>query len=255
MISRVVLIPVFNEAKTIKESIELLSSFFKELDPELRIYCIDDGSSDDSFEIIEGLHLDNLKAFKLHQNLGYGGAVRFGVQVAKAHGAQKVVIMDSDLTNPPNEVIKMFNELQQHDFVKASRFLPESDMSAVPMKRRIYSIVGNRILRLLFRTEIKDVTNGFRGWIVDEYLRLPKTSNGFHSIVEEFYWSKKYSTKATEIPSILGIRDPHQRKTSASYSLGAIWGYFRPGLYYFMAKLFGANLSSTFEKRLLKNDD
>jgi glycosyltransferase involved in cell wall biosynthesis len=152
MVNRIVLIPVFNEAKTIKSSIEFLCNFFNKFDSELEIYCIDDGSHDGSFEIMQELHFSNLKVFKMPKNVGYGGAVRHGLQLAGANGAQKAVIMDSDLTNPPAEAIKILDALHDFDFVKASRFLFGSDMTAVPLKRRIYSIAGNTILRILFKS-------------------------------------------------------------------------------------------------------
>jgi glycosyltransferase involved in cell wall biosynthesis len=254
MVNRIVLIPVFNEAKTIKSSLEVLCNFFGKYDSELEVYCIDDGSQDGSFEIMQELLFGNLKVFKMPKNVGYGGAVRYGLQLAGANGVQKAVIMDSDLTNPPAEAIKILDALHDFDFVKASRFLIGSDMSAVPMKRRIYSIAGNTILRILFKSEIKDVTNGFRGWKVDQYLKLPPTSNGFYSIVEEFYWSKKFSVKTSEIPSILGTREMNQRITSASYSLRTIWNYFRPGFFFFLSDLFGDKFVLRFEKKLLKNE-
>ena len=47
--------------------------------------------------------------------------------------------MDSDLTNPP-EFIKSFLTFvdQDYDIIKADRFLRESDMSEVPLKRRLF---------------------------------------------------------------------------------------------------------------------
>jgi len=254
MVSRIVLIPVFNEAKTIKNSIEVLCNFFRKFESELEIYCIDDGSQDGSFEVMQELNFSNLKVFKMPKNLGYGGAVRYGLQLAGANGVQKAVIMDSDLTNPPAEAIEILDALHDFDFVKASRFLFGSDMTAVPLKRRIYSIAGNTILRILFKSEIKDITNGFRGWRVKEYLKLPPTSNGFYSIVEEFYWSKKFSIKTSEVPSILGTREMNQRNTSASYSLRTIWNYFRPGFIFFVSNLFSDRFALRFEKNLLKNE-
>jgi glycosyltransferase involved in cell wall biosynthesis len=65
MVSRIVLIPVFNEAKTIKNSIEVLCNFFKKFESELEIYCIDDGSQDGSFEVMQELNFSNLKVFKM----------------------------------------------------------------------------------------------------------------------------------------------------------------------------------------------
>jgi dolichol-phosphate mannosyltransferase len=203
---------------------------------------------------MQELLFGNLKVFKMPKNGGYGGAVRYGLQLEGENVVQNAVIMDSDLTNPPAEAIKILDALHDFDFVKASRFLIGSDMSAVPMKRRIYSIAGNTILRILFKSEIKDVTNGFRGWKVDQYLKLPPTSNGFYSIVEEFYWSKKFSVKTSEIPSILGTREMNQRITSASYSLRTIWNYFRPGFFFFLSDLFGDKFVLRFEKKLLKNE-
>ena len=243
-----IIIPTYNEGLSISKSIQEISEFLLLEGHGTVAILIDDGSTDNTYEQVTNLALPNVHAFKLPSNQGYGGAIRFGFEIAMNHQIKNVVVMDSDLTNPLDEVPRMFKEIENADLVKASRFIEGSDMSNVSKQRKIFSILGNLILRKLFNSEVLDVTNGFRAWRVNSYLGLPRTSPGFSSIVEEFYFAKKSELRIREIPTRLGNRTEAQRKTSASYSMKSIWLYLRPGIYYFVQKHGKIQIQPEFHK-------
>ena len=107
-------------------------------------------------------------------------------------------------------------------------------MSQVENSRKIFSYFGNVFLRRLFDSDIRDVTNGFRGWKIEKYLALPILSRGFSSIVEEFLFASQRNYRITELPSKLGVRSGDQRSTAASYNLNAILKYLTPGIFYLL---------------------
>jgi dolichol-phosphate mannosyltransferase len=229
------IIPAYNEEKSIYKSLCYVLNNTEKFDEPYVLICVDDGSTDQTFAEMSKIRDPNFIALQLADNQGYGFALRYGVEHASKIGIVYAIMMDSDLTNPISEVPFMVEKLKKgYDLVKASRFLRNSDMSQVENTRKIFSYFGNVCLRRLFKSDIRDVTNGFRGWRIERYLLLPIQSRGFSSIVEEFLFASQRNFKVTELPSKLGVRNADQRSTAASYSLVAIFKYLMPGIFYFV---------------------
>ena len=107
-----IIIPVFNEEKTIIKTIDSIIGIFpslkkKRLIPE--IIVINDGSSDQSYQ-----KLKNLKKIILvshHTNLGLGAAVRTGLNIAKERGSEFVVKFDADLQHSVKDINQIIEPL------------------------------------------------------------------------------------------------------------------------------------------------
>ncbi|MBU3964453.1 glycosyltransferase family 2 protein [Patescibacteria group bacterium] len=117
------IIPIYNESGNIPELYRRLKkaieSDFRDFDYE--IIFVDDGSNDNSFDLIEGLHNQNtkVKAIKFSRNFGHHIAITAGLDIAVG---DFVVMMDGDLQDQPEEIIKLWNKLQQgYDVVYAQR--------------------------------------------------------------------------------------------------------------------------------------
>jgi glycosyltransferase involved in cell wall biosynthesis len=227
------IIPVFNEANGIKETINQVTSFVREMHPETKIYFVDDGSTDETMALLMSTVTPECKIVILRQNHGYGEALRQGARTAFKDGYEYCVFLDSDLTNPLADIPALIEPLTRYDFVKASRYIEGSSDHLVVWQRRLVSRFANIMFRFLFRTEIKDVSNGFRAWKLSEFVKLPGTSKGFDSIVEEFYYAKVNGLRIGESPTHLGNRDSTHRPTAASYSVPAIMRYLKWPLRYF----------------------
>ena len=98
-----VVVPVFNEEKTLVEilnQLKLLKDFCN-----LEIIIVNDGSSDKSKEII--INNDNLysKAIHFEKNMGKGKAVIEGLKLCSGECA---LIQDADLEYSPNDIVKFF---------------------------------------------------------------------------------------------------------------------------------------------------
>ncbi|MFA6106636.1 MAG: glycosyltransferase family 2 protein [Patescibacteria group bacterium] len=95
-----IIIPVFNEEKTLAES---LARIFKAsvLDYEKEVIIIDDGSSDGSLSILNSLRSKyDFLLLKHAKNSGKGAAIRVGFKKA---GGDIVLIQDADLEYDPNQ--------------------------------------------------------------------------------------------------------------------------------------------------------
>ncbi len=139
-----IIIPVFNEKKTIIKVLRTLNSVkFKEFQKE--IIVVDDGSTDGTSQLLE----DNKNLYSyLHKNdhnQGKGAAVMIGLKNSSGH---YVVIQDADLEYDPNDLLK-FEEVFlkfNADGIIGSRF----NYDKFTRSHSILNKIGNYILTLTF---------------------------------------------------------------------------------------------------------
>lgn len=135
-----IVIPAYNEQATIKEAIGLVlnTPYQKE------VIVVDDGSTDGTRELIEGIEHPDLKRVFHKKNSGKGRAIQTGL--AKANG-DIVLIQDADLEYDPSEYPTLLEPFLtgKADVVYGSRF------SGHGAHRVLYfwHYVGNRFLTLL----------------------------------------------------------------------------------------------------------
>lgn len=109
-----VVVPVFQSEGTLRELHRRLSEVFDELDVTYEIILVDDGSTDDSWEMICALadSDSNVRGVELSRNFGQNPAISAGLEEATGNW---VVVMDCDLQDRPEE-IKNFYTLARSGF-------------------------------------------------------------------------------------------------------------------------------------------
>lgn len=114
-----IVIPVFNEEKTLRKVLDLVEK--SPLEPEKEIILVDDGSIDKSREILKE-YADRHKVILLEKNKGKGAALRRGF--AEATG-DAIIIQDADLEYNPNEYPLLLQPILSGDadVVYGSRFV------------------------------------------------------------------------------------------------------------------------------------
>ncbi len=238
--SLAVVVPVFNEEVGIRRACEAIVAVMEGYGGRAGVIAVNDASTDSSAAILSDLseQFDILQVCTHGMNRGYGGALRTGAERAAEDGFQYVAFIDSDLTNPPQDLLKIAELARQgHPYVKGSRFSSGGGMSAVPFRRRLFSEVGNAVGRWLFGVDIRDVTNGFRGVRTDLFLSWPLHERGFPIIVEELDWALRSGVELVEFPTVLSVRCAGQRPSSFPYRPRVILTYIRYPLYAGMRRL------------------
>ena len=135
-----VVMPCYNEERTIRECIEsvLSSSWVGQL------VIVDDGSTDETREILKAISSDRVKVILQEKNGGKGSALRTGFQAATQ---EFVVVQDADLEYDPSEYGRLLAPLLENkaDVVFGSRF-KGSDAHRVLY---YWHSVGNKFLTLI----------------------------------------------------------------------------------------------------------
>jgi glycosyltransferase involved in cell wall biosynthesis len=225
-----IVVPVYDEAATIERGCREIVAVAEQYPGYAVAIAVDDGSTDDSVTILTRLARETelLDVQRHRANTGYGAALRTGAARARALGLGYVAFIDSDLTNPPADLLTI-GELARagYDYIKGSRFVPGGSMAAVPLARRVVSLAGNGVARALFGTGVRDVTNGFRAVRTDLFLSWPLREEGFALIVEEFEWALRSGVRTAEFPTVLGARTGAQRASAFPYRPALLYAYVR----------------------------
>ena len=101
-----IVIPLFNEQQNLPELYKRLNEVLTKEDLRREIIFVDDGSTDESFEVIHQLRSkdETVKAIRFSRNFGHQIAITAGIDYCKGDA---VIMMDADLQHPP-ELISDF---------------------------------------------------------------------------------------------------------------------------------------------------
>jgi len=110
-----VVIPLYNEADSLPELAAWIDKVLVEANLPYEIIFIDDGSTDNSWNIIEKLAVNNPKITGIKFRRNYGKSPALHVGFRKASG-NVVVTMDSDLQDSPEEIPEMYRMITNGDF-------------------------------------------------------------------------------------------------------------------------------------------
>ena len=225
-----VVIPMFNEEAGAEACVRLVCAELRRLPYRSCLIAVEDGSKDRTSAVLQGLAETDccLNLVRHGKNLGYGAALRTGVEKAAGEGYEYVLFMDSDLTNNPADIPRFAAKmLAGIDVIKATRYSNGGRVSGVPFYRLAISFCGNMLARILFGLPVHDCTNGFRAAKVDLLLRMRLSENRFPIIMEELYWSKFLANSYAEVPVVLTNRSTEQRPTSFTYRPRVFFDYLK----------------------------
>jgi glycosyltransferase involved in cell wall biosynthesis len=171
-----VIVPAYNEARTIEQVLRRLT----ELDFDAEILVVDDGSVDETVEIVGGLEaeISGLRLIVHERNQGKGAAVRTGIN---ASTGDFVMIQDADLEYDPSDIPKLLAPLFDGvaDVVYGTRFRGGETQRA----HLFWHYAGNRFLSLLtnilYNTTISDMEVGYKAFDGELIRSIKLVSNDF----------------------------------------------------------------------------
>ena len=214
-----VLMPVYNEEKTLKKILTKIVNlpFVDE------VIAVNDCSTDKSLKILKSIKSKKLKYFSLSKNSGKTAAIKFACQKA---GSDILIIQDADLEYDPDEIPLVLEPifLDKADVVYGSRFLVRKATRVL----YFYHYIANKTLtflsNLLTNLNMTDIETCYKAFRRPILVNLPLQSHGFGMEVEITALVSKLPIRIYEVPiSYYGRTYQEGKKISTKDGILAIY--------------------------------
>ena len=188
-----IVIPLFNEEESLPELCTWIHKVMTEHHFSYEVLLIDDGSTDESWEVIREIATSNtaVKGIKFNRNYGKTAALQTGFQAVKG---KVVITMDADLQDSPEEVPELYRMIveEKYDLVsgwKQKRYDPLS--KTIPTK------LFNAATRYMSGVNLHDFNCGLKAYNhkvvknitlygeMHRYIPMVAKWSGFHKIGEK----------------------------------------------------------------------
>jgi dolichyl-phosphate beta-glucosyltransferase len=201
--SYTIVIPAYNESTRIAASLDHILAFAEEQHWAMEIIVINDGSRDNTAEIVRNYARKNpcVQLLENPGNRGKGYSVRNGVLAARG---DLILFTDADLSSPIEEAPKLFAALQQGaDMAIGSRWLQvELQHKRQPLYRQVFGRVFNLLLRMTLGLPYKDTQCGFKAFPrpVGEAIFSRQMIDRWGFDPEILFLARKMGYRITEVP-------------------------------------------------------
>ncbi len=196
-----IIVPIYNESKTLQVLYERLMAVLSKTNFDFEIILVNDGSSDDSFELICQLAEKNekLKWVNFSRNFGHQAAISAGI--AHASG-DALVTMDGDLQDPPELIPSLVKEWEGgYEVIYARRSRRKGEFWG----KKLAAFLFYRMLKKITPIHIPEDVGDFRlidRKVAQELVNMPEPQRflrgqiawlGFSSSFVEFERAERYA--------------------------------------------------------------
>lgn len=157
-----VVIPAYNEAESIGETLHTLYAKLAEERIDHEIVVTNDNSTDDTLARLTELaqQIPTLTYYTNAGPNGFGYAVRYGLE---RYRGDCVAVMMADLSDDPADLVRYYRKMQEgYDCVFGSRWVKGGRVVDYPPHKKLLNRVANGIVKTLFRLRYNDCTNAFK---------------------------------------------------------------------------------------------
>lgn len=152
-----IIVPVFNEEGSLEELHRQITSVETETNQAFEIVFVDDGSKDNSWDVLKKIAAanDNVKCIRFRRNFGKAAALRAG---AVETTAPLVMTMDADLQDDPAEIPRFIETLgEDYDLISGWK-----EKRNDPLGKTLPSKVFNWLIGLMTGVKLHDHNCGFK---------------------------------------------------------------------------------------------
>lgn len=199
----IVIIPTYNEV----EGLEAIIGRLRQTLPDIDLLVVDDNSPDGTGKLADRLAAADPGIRVLHRPVkeGLGRAYLAGFAESLGRGYERIVEMDADGSHDPAELPAMLALAETADLVIGSRWVPGGAIRNWPWYRQAISRAGNNYARWALRSNIRDITAGYRVFTADALRSLELgdvNSQGYCFQIEMAWRLEKAGKRIEEHPIV-----------------------------------------------------
>lgn len=197
-----IVIPAYNEATSLKVLIDELDYFLRDFEYLYEVIFVDDGSTDNSFNILKdaALRNPNIKILRLRRNYGQSAALLAAIDCSCG---DVIVPLDADLQNDPNDILKLLNLISEgYDVVSGWR----RNRQDRTIDRKIPSMIANKLVSWVSGVNIHDFGCSLKAYRKDvlQGVRLYGELHRFLPICASWNGAKVTEVEVNHKPRIFG---------------------------------------------------
>ena len=153
-------VPLYNEGESLPELYAWISKVMHQHHFSYELIFVDDGSSDNSWEIIEGLAKENdtVKGIKFRRNYGKSAALFVAFKAAQG---DVVITMDADLQDSPEEIPELYGMIKNDGYHLVSGY---KEKRYDPLSKTIPTKLFNFATRMLSGINLRDFNCGLKAY-------------------------------------------------------------------------------------------
>jgi len=194
------IVPVYNEEEKLAGNIKRLMEELDGYGQDFEIIIGEDGSADGTYSLarmLESAH-DSIRVSHSDGRLGKGLAIKRALPFTSGG---RICYLDIDLSSDISALRKMFSLLGAYDIVIGFR-LARRSLARRDRKRYLFSLMYNLIIRLLFRSKVRDHQCGFKAFRRSVILDLAgrATNNRWFFDTEILVIAQKLGYSIKEMP-------------------------------------------------------
>lgn len=194
-----IVIPAYNERDTMQELIGQWYPIVEKTGKDSRLVIINDGSTDETYEIMEKCTVGKPQFIPLtKQNEGHGATVLYGYHYALGQGADYIFQTDSDGQTCPDEFWLLWKQRENYDMLIGNRNNRQDGASRVFVTK-----VLRLTIKICFGVSITDANTPFRlmkaGTLRENIKLVPEKFNLSNVILSVIYAKKGMSVKYVPI--------------------------------------------------------
>jgi dolichyl-phosphate beta-glucosyltransferase len=195
-----IVIPAYNEAERILPTVGAMASYVSSQGIPWELIIADDGSTDDTVELLQGLNLANVRVLVAERNGGKGSAVRRGMMAARG---KYVLFADADNSTPIEQLGLALEQIENgSSVVVGSRAADGAEEKNRGFLRNLMSGTLRWMVNNILHIGVSDTQCGFKLFTKEAATQLceHQTLMGFSFDLELLYLSNKYGYTVTEVP-------------------------------------------------------
>ena len=147
-----IVVPVFNEAENLRPLMAEIVTALADEALDYEVIFIDDGSTDNSFDVLRRLHKENEDVVAIRFRRNYGQTAAFAAGFQRARG-RTILTIDADGQNDPADIPRLMAKLEEgYHVVNGWRQNRQDDF----LRRRLPSFLANRLIARLSDVPLHD---------------------------------------------------------------------------------------------------